>query len=540
VITLFGGLGLFLFGMLAMTDGLKEFAGDRLRSALLRFTGKPLTAFFSGAVATALVQSSSATTLATIGFVSAGMIPFAQTIGILFGASLGTTSTGWLVSVIGMKFSLSAIALPIITVGALLRLIWRNNWRELGTAVAGFGLIFVGINYMQEGMAGLTEYIDPTKFPVKGFWAHLLLIGIGFAMTMLTQSSGASVAITLTALGSGVLVMEQATSMVIGQAIGTTMTALLVSIGGSVPVKRTAVAYVLFNLFCGIIALLFYLPLYLFVLNWMEGKGWIQIGPVWLAAFHTSYILIGVLLLLPLSGRFSKMIERIIKDEKDTLTGNLDSSLLSIPSVALEALTISVRKTCAALLKLLYEGVDTRYRDEAYFVNKQIVLLTALARQQDFLSGVIANDRDMKTVQPRLALLHAIDHMERLTGKVFPDKRVRHALTDPALNEAQVLLLDCLSTANSVKETDESRGETLAWIQRQAELLDREKEVLRRSLLEKTAEGGMQPERTLDLLDAMRWISKSTYHLWRIQNYLYPVSTERAGENYATGHLSED
>ncbi len=539
MITLFGGLGLFLFGMLAMTDGLKEFAGDRLRSALLRFTGKPLTAFFSGVVATALVQSSSATTLATIGFVSAGMIPFAQTIGILFGASLGTTSTGWLVSVIGMKFSLSVVALPVITIGALLRLVWRNHWRELGSAMAGFGLIFVGISYMQEGMSGLTEHIDPSQFPVKGVWAHLILVGIGFAMTMLTQSSGASVAITLTALGSGVLVMEQATCMVIGQAIGTTMTALLASIGGSVSVKRTAVAYVLFNLFSGVIALL-YLPLYLSALGWMEGKGWIQIGPVWLAAFHTTFILIGVLLLLPLYNPFSRMIERMIKDEKDTLTGNLDSSLLTIPSVAMEALTVSVRKTCVVLLKLLYEGVDTRYRDEAYFINKQMVLLTALARQQDFLSGVIANDRDMKTVQPRLALLHAIDHMERLAGKVFPEKRVRHALTDAALNEAEVLLMDCLSTARSVKESDESRGETLAWIQRQSELLDLEKEVLRRSLLEKTAEGGMQPERTLDLLDAMRWISKSTYHLWRIQNYLYPASTERTGENYAAGHLSED
>lgn len=535
MITLFGGLGLFLFGMMALTDGLKSFAGDRLRRSLIRFTDRPWRAFFSGFLVTFLVQSSGATTLATIGFVSAGLIPFAQSVGVVFGASLGTTGTSWLVSAVGLKFSLSSIALPVITVGALMRLVAKGRWRELGAGIAGFGLVFVGINYMQEGMGVFTEYFDPADFPTSGFGAHLLLVCIGFLMTLLTQSSSAAVAITLTALGSGVIVMEQAASMVIGQAVGTTMTAVMASFGASVAAKRTALAHVLFNLFSGVIALVC-LPLFLWILDWMVGRAWIEAGPMSLAAFHTGFILLGVLIFLPLAKPFTRMIERILKEPKDQLTGNLDQSLLSLPAVALGALEVSVKKAFRETLKVMREGVDTRFEDMKYFVEQKERILQALIRQQEFLSGINPHPGDQEIIPRRLYALHALDHLERLTSRLAPVRGIRESLGMEQLKETEVLLRDCLSTAMGVEESEESKQDVLGWIERQAKLLERERDLQRPRVLEKTATGGMRPEEAIDLLDAIRWMAKVVYHLWRIQNYLYPVEYPRKEE--ATGVLA--
>ena len=150
-----GGLGLFLVGMSLLTDGLTHFAGDSLRRSLLRFTGSPFKAFASGALLTLVVQSSTATTVTLIGFVSAGLITFAQSLGVVMGASLGTTGTGWIVSTLGLKVQLGLYTLPLIGFGALLRLLAKGRWRHLGTALAGFGMLFVGIDTMQEGMRGM-------------------------------------------------------------------------------------------------------------------------------------------------------------------------------------------------------------------------------------------------------------------------------------------------------------------------------------------------------------------------------------------------
>lgn len=185
--------------MILLSDGLKSFAGDSLRKALLRFTGRPAAAFASGALVTAVVQSSSATTLATIGFVSAGLLGFSQSVGLVIGASLGTTSTGWLVAGLGLKFSITQFVLPLIGLGAFLRLLGRGRLKSLGLALAGFGLIFVGIDFLQAGMAGVGGQVSLAGLPATGIWGHLLTMGIGIALTVIMQSSSAAVATILAA-----------------------------------------------------------------------------------------------------------------------------------------------------------------------------------------------------------------------------------------------------------------------------------------------------------------------------------------------------
>ena len=196
-----------------MTDGLKAVAGDSLRAILARFTGGPVTAVMTGVAITLVVQWSSATVLMTIGFVSAGLLTFAQSVGVIFGANLGTTSTGWLVALLGLRFSISAVALPLVGIGALARLLTRGRTASMGMVLAGFGLIFVGIDYLQAGMDSFSEHFDPAIFPAETVTGRLVLVGIGIIMTVVLQSSSATVTTTLTALHSGTILPEQAAAL---------------------------------------------------------------------------------------------------------------------------------------------------------------------------------------------------------------------------------------------------------------------------------------------------------------------------------------
>ncbi|HRP62814.1 MAG TPA: Na/Pi symporter, partial [Phycisphaerales bacterium] len=270
-----GGIGLFLLGMVLLTDGLKSLAGDALRGVLERFVRGPISGLAWGTGITALIQSSSATTLMTIGFVSAGLLSFNQSVGVIFGANLGTTSTGWIVSTVGLKLSMSAIALPMIGVGAVIRLLAPSGrgggfaWASLGIAIAGFGLIFVGIDTLQLGMSTLAERMNPADFPGPSLLGLPLLIIIGAVMTVVMQSSSAAVATTLAALHANAITLEQGAVLVIGQNIGTTVKAGLAAIGASIPAKRTAMAHVAFNVGSAVIALLA-LPVFLRIMRYVS------------------------------------------------------------------------------------------------------------------------------------------------------------------------------------------------------------------------------------------------------------------------------
>jgi phosphate:Na+ symporter len=187
---LLGGIGLFLLGMVLLTDGLKAFAADALRRWLVRFTGTPFKAFSSGALVTAMVQSSSATTVTVIGFVSAGLLTFPQAVGVVMGASLGTTGTGWIVAVLGLKVSVGFYALPLVGVGAFMRLLARGKLRSFGLALAGFGLIFIGIETLQAGMQGLSGAFNLRILPSSGLWGHVLSMAIGIVLTVIIECGG--------------------------------------------------------------------------------------------------------------------------------------------------------------------------------------------------------------------------------------------------------------------------------------------------------------------------------------------------------------
>ncbi len=351
ITTTLGGIGLFLLGMVLMTDGLKAAAGDALRSMLQRFTRGPWSALTTGLVVTALVQSSSATTLMTIGFVSAGLLQFQQAVGVIFGANIGTTSTSWLVSSLGLKVNVSIVAMPLVGVGALVRTIGRGRWAAIGTAVAGFGLVFVGIDVLQLGMQGLAEYIDPSLFPAAGLLGRLVLVAIRVVMTVVMQSSSAAAATTLAALSAGTIDLTQAAALVVGQNLGTTVTAGIAAIGASVPAKRTALAHVLFNGLTGVIAFAV-LPVFVAVVDWITEVFGGADDAMSLAAFHTCFNILGVALLMPFLARFARLIERIVPARGSALTQHLDPSVSRLPAVAIEVAQRTLGDIAAAAFAL--------------------------------------------------------------------------------------------------------------------------------------------------------------------------------------------
>ncbi len=539
LLSLFGGVGLFLLGMALLTDGLKSFAGDSLRAALIRFTGRPVTAFLSGLCATALVQSSSATTVATIGFVSAGLLSFTQSIGIVLGASLGTTSTGWLVSVFGLKVSISALALPVIGTGAFLHLLGRGRWAALGLALAGFGLIFIGIDQLQQGMGGLNDHIDLAALPSTGFLGHALMMTVGIVLTVLMQSSSAAVATTLTALHAGTISFEQAASVVIGAAIGTTVTAALAAIGATVVAQRTALAHILFNLFTGLVALVL-LPLFLSIIAWANTHLDLQPGAVSLAAFHTLFIAVGVGLAFPFLGPFGRWIERLRPEHGPALTRSLDRSLLSVPPVAMEALRNCLRNCATGLFQILANRLRQQPPDRAEETRLNQIE-TALDQAREFLSEIPKVEHQEEGLDLRLDSLHALDHLVRL----LPAARQNHRmvslplLADRAAQTAQLLdaaVLLLSRAAGTRREDDAAPTPDFAAASRD---LAAWRKAGRSALLEATARGELSAEDSLRDLDALRWIDQIGYHLWRITRHLghHAVQDARAGQERLAASL---
>lgn len=335
-----GGLALFLLAMQMMTQGLKVFAGGGLKTLLGRWTSTPLRGVLAGILLTGVVQSSSAVTVATIGFVNAGVLTLRQALGVIFGTNVGTTVTSWLVSLVGFGFKAESIALPILAAGVVLRLAAPGKrYRGLGEALAGFGLFFLGLALLKDSFGGWADaYSGRILDGGAGNWATFLLLG--FVASVLTQSSSAAIAIILTAAAGGVIGIEAAAAAVIGASLGTTSTAAVAAIRATPAARRLALGHIAFNVIAGAVALAL-LPALLGLValmgDWLNFEG----SPAAiLALFHTVYKGLGVAIMLPLTGRLATLLERLFRSAEEDLARpqHLDSTLASTPALAVAAL----------------------------------------------------------------------------------------------------------------------------------------------------------------------------------------------------------
>lgn len=337
VIAVLGGVGLFLLGMWLITEGLKVAAGASLERLLSSWTRSRLRGLLSGTLLTAVVQSSSAVTVAALGFVNSGLLRFERAVWVIFGSNLGTTLTAWVVALIGVKFKIDVLALPLVGVGALLRVFAPvDRYRNLGMALAGFGILFMGIDVLSSGFQNLGE-----QFTVPDGGAALIwLVLAGIVLTSLMQSSSATVALVLTALAGGMLGFREAAAMVIGANVGTTSTALIATLGATANARRLAIAHVLFNLLTGVMAIVL-LGVLLQVVDLLAGVLWLEQDPAArLALFHTCFNLLGIVLMWPIEPFMSRFLlsrfrERQSSKEKLQF---LDRNLVSLPDAARAAL----------------------------------------------------------------------------------------------------------------------------------------------------------------------------------------------------------
>ena len=336
IFTLLGALGMFLYGMNMMSSGLQKAAGDRLRGFLSSMTSNPFKRVLTGLGITAVIQSSSATTVMVVSFVNAGLLTLVQAIGVIMGANIGTTITAWMVAWLGFKADISILAVPLMLIGFILSISKKNQRRNIGELVVGFSLLFLGLSFMKESVPDLKQTPEVLEF-VKtwsgfGFWSVLIFLGFGSVLTLVLQSSSATMAITLIMLSMGWIPFPMACAMVLGENIGTTITANIAASVGNPSAKRAALSHTIFNVFGVIWALILFKP-FLSLVGWITSSifgipnpaadGFAVHDPAGpestsalygLSMLHTLFNLINTLILIWFTGLIEKIVCKVIKE----------------------------------------------------------------------------------------------------------------------------------------------------------------------------------------------------------------------------------
>lgn len=321
IFQLFGGLGLFIFGMKLMSDSLQKSSSTNIREILSSMTKNRFKGILSGTIITSIIQSSSATTVMIVSFVNAGLLKLTEAISIIMGANIGTTFTAWLVSFFGFKFDIAFFALPSIGIGVILYFLNSSNNKSWAEALIGFGILFLGLEYIKNGVPDINANVQILEFlknfQNKGMFSLLFFIFIGTSITMIVQSSSATVALTITLAIKGWLTFETGAAMVLGENIGTTITAFIASIPANKMAKRAALSHTLFNLIGVFWMILLFNPFIKLVDFLMPQDPLVNIESVryHLSLFHTLFNIINTFLLVWFIKYLAKIVSFIIKPD---------------------------------------------------------------------------------------------------------------------------------------------------------------------------------------------------------------------------------
>jgi phosphate:Na+ symporter len=565
LVSIVGGVGLFLLGMAVMTDGLKALAGTALKTVMEKAAATPLLGTFWGAVITLIVQSSSATTMTTIGLVSAGLLTFPQGLSLVFGANIGTTGTGWLVAAFGVRISLTAAALPIVFVGALLKVVGRGRLAAAGSAIAGFALILVGLSTLQQGMGGLAESLHPSDLPtitnaagaitLAGMANVLLLVVVGALMTTVMQSSTAAIAVTLSALYAGAVGLDQALALVIGQNIGTATSSAVAAIGASSTAKRLAVAYIVFKLVAAAIAIVvfpFATPLIVRASQTIDSTGL-------LAAYHTAYNVIGVAVLLPLMGPFTRLIERFVPERGSPFTKYLDPASLRSPMVAVEAVRRTVERALETLCVATATGLDGATAGQTVRPALDEATLTQASDGVRQASAFLSKSDPPPSDEGHAwftSTVHALDHANRLAEAVDAMAKTGVATDGPEELSAAALCAQSMRDAagaaanlgiaagpghaaddelatkiagakNSVATRAEPGNDVAQDLERAAKALADLRAAHRAATLDMVASGKLTASAAIARVDAVALMSRLAHHAWRAVAHLERAAAAR-------------
>ena len=448
IFTLLGALGMFLYGMNLMSSGLQKAAGDRLRGFLSAMTSNPLKRVLTGLGITSIIQSSSATTVMVVSFVNAGLLTLVQAIGVIMGANIGTTVTAWLVAWLGFKADISILAIPFMLFGFLFSNSKKNQHKNIGELIVGFCLLFLGLSFMKESVPDLSETPQVLEF-VKdwssyGFTSVLIFLVFGTVLTLVLQSSSATMAITLIMLSMGYIPFNMACAMVLGENIGTTITANIAASVGNTSAKRAAMSHTIFNVFGVIWALIFFKPFLGLVGIIIESfglpnpskEGFAVASPTspestaalyGLSMLHTLFNTINTIILIGCTGLIEKAVIKIIKapanQEKDVFRLKyIEAGPLATPELATEQASneiIHFAEISKKGLAYAREAINETDNDKFEELRGKLVKYEEISDRIEyeiaqFLNAVSSDEVSEKTSKEIKAMYKVIGELESL------------------------------------------------------------------------------------------------------------------------------
>jgi len=536
-----GGLGLFLYGMILMSEGLKKAAGQKLRNILESMTKRVFVGFLVGALVTAVIQSSSATTVIVIGLVNAGLLTLKQAIGVIIGSNVGTTATAWLVSITGLgSLNIALYALPAVGLGFLLQVASRKRMvKSLGTILLGFGILFLGIGFMKDAFGPLEKSPRVQQLFVEYGSKPLFAVLVGMGLTMLIQSSSASIAIVqLLAMGGAFgenwqVVLDVAIPFVLGANIGTTITAQLAALQANRNARRAAWAHTMFNVIGTVIAYPFvalgwYGWLVDIIAPWQLGHSTIA-GSIAIA--HTTFNVANSLIFLPLAVVLEKVVVKLVPVKPSEAAAQpviLERHLLSTPEIALEQARreiVRMAKTAQAGFKESVDGLISESRKKLESARQAEEFTDTLQYEiTSYLSELSRRQLSEQVAVGLPVLLHTVNDLERIGDHAvniveIAERKIEQRLnfSSLALDEADQLRKEASQMFGRVitaLEKDDTEAAKFA-LDNEANL-NRMQLDFRRSHVQRMSDGACTPEAGLIFIDLVDNVEKIGDHLTNI------------------------
>lgn len=526
--TLFGGLGLFIYGMKIMGEGLEKAAGDRLKYLLELLTRNRLIGVLVGAVVTAIIQSSSATTVMVVGLVNAGIMDLPQAIGVIMGANIGTTMTAQLIA-----FKLTDIALPAIGLGTLIITFGRNKTqRYIGQVVLGFGLLFFGMQTMETALKPLAKMPEFVNFVANFSKTPLLGVLAGFLTTGLVQSSSATIGILQALASQGIVDISIALPILFGDNIGTCVTALLSSIGTNITARRAAVFHLTFNVI-GTIIFLFILP-------------WVQIivtlassDPVrQIANAHTFFNITNTIIQLPFAFLLAKLVTTLIPGQPDIIERGLkyiDDRLLETPSIAFTQVKKEIARMGNLSLEILRDSINvfhdySEQRDKLVKEKETVIndLAGEITRYLAMLSRTPLSDDEYNSITD---LVSTVNDMERVGDHAINILELAEYKNEHQLPFSNIAIKELTEMSSKVQETfDLAVYSFLHWdkpsaekIVKHEEEIDMMEEKLRLNHIKRLNEGSCNPSSGVVFLDLLTNLERVGDHSFNIASYVLNI-----------------
>ncbi len=536
-----GGLGIFLLGMSNLTNGLQTVAGDRLRWLIGKITGNRFLAAFVGVIVTTIVQSSSITTVMVVGFVNSSLMTLTQAIGVIMGANIGTTITGWIIAV-----KIGKYGLPMLGIAALIMLFCkRDKLKYIAMAIMGLGMVFFGLELMANGFKPIRAIPEFRQwfemFQATTYLGMLQCIGIGAILTMIVQSSSATLGITMALATTGVIGFETAAALVLGENIGTTITAFLASIGAKTNARRAAYAHVIFNI-AGVLWISLLFPVYIQLIE--QITGYLSANPsveFKIASVHTGFNVVNTILFLTLVPYLAKFLEKIVPDpkfEEISKITKLDARILETPQIALEQSKLEIINIFRMLKQMLKdintsiqnnETKDSKIVQDVFKTEELIDIMQKEITEYItvLMSAGMTNSESLESKNQ----LRIVDELETISDYIKDILKTYLALTDKgitfgksALSEMKTLHIKVGEYILSVCEAykSDNRG-IIATAVPDGDAIKFLYKDIRNTHLDRLAAGETNPVKTIAFIDIL-----NSYR--RIKDHLLNVAEETSSK----------